>query len=56
MKQIAESLNCVVGIVGGFIRDLLLKKPSKDVDFVVIEGDLEKLTEEIAKKLKAKRL
>jgi len=55
VKRIAESLNCVVGIIGGFVRDLLLEKPSKDVDFVVIEGNLEKLTEKIAEKLKAKK-
>ncbi|MHA1866216.1 MAG: hypothetical protein ACTSVB_03120 [Candidatus Heimdallarchaeaceae archaeon] len=55
VKQIAEDLKYVVGIIGGFVRDLLLKRPSKDVDFVIIEGELEKLTEEISRRLNAKK-
>jgi len=41
IKMVAEQaakLNFPIFIVGGFVRDLLLKQPSPDVDFV-IEGD-----------------
>ncbi len=54
IKLIARKQDCAIGIVGGFVRDLLLDKPSEDVDFVVFKGDINKLTESIAKKLNGK--
>ncbi|MHA1304936.1 MAG: CCA tRNA nucleotidyltransferase [Candidatus Heimdallarchaeaceae archaeon] len=54
VRKIAKKLNCSIGIIGGFVRDLLLKKPSKDVDFVVFRGDLNELTNRISTELYAK--
>lgn len=36
VKKAAEYLNSDVYIVGGYVRDLLLKKESKDIDFVTV--------------------
>ena len=52
--SISNSLNCAICIVGGFVRDVLLGSPSQDVDFVVLKGDVNKLTEAIAEKLGGK--
>ena len=54
IKIIARKQDCAIGIVGGFVRDLLLDKPSEDVDFVVFKGNINKLTESIAQKLNGK--
>ena len=53
-KRIASELNCLIGIVGGFVRDLLLGNPSHDVDFIVFSGDLQQLTEKVAEVLQGK--
>jgi len=54
IKQISRNLDCAIGIVGGFVRDLLLGKPTEDVDFIVFKGDINKLTESIASQLGGK--
>jgi poly(A) polymerase len=36
--ELAASLNVETYVVGGFVRDLLLKRDSKDLDIVVV-GD-----------------
>ena len=51
---ISNEHDCSVGVVGGFVRDLLLGNPSDDVDFVVFKGDLNKLTEIVAEKMHGK--
>ena len=38
IARLASTLNIQVYIVGGFVRDLLLKQPSQDFD-IVVEGD-----------------
>jgi len=38
LGRVAASLSCTAYAVGGFIRDLLLRRPNLDID-VVIEGD-----------------
>ena len=40
-------------VVGGFVRDLLLEKPSKDIDIVVV-GDGTLLAQEVASILRVK--
>ncbi|MFY7667616.1 MAG: CCA tRNA nucleotidyltransferase [Crocinitomicaceae bacterium] len=42
-------------VVGGFVRDLLLEKPSKDIDIVVV-GDGTLVAQEVAKILKVKNV
>jgi len=37
-------------VIGGFVRDLILKRPSKDIDFVVLGNGLE-IAEKVANKL-----
>lgn len=54
IKEISRNLDCAIGIVGGFVRDLLLGEPTEDVDFVVFKGDINELTESIAFELGGK--
>ena len=52
---IAKKLDVEVYIVGGFVRDLLLKKKNYDLDFVVSKGGMEfgkKLAEELSARVK----
>jgi poly(A) polymerase len=42
-------------VIGGFVRDLLLDRPSKDIDIVVIGNGLE-LAREAAEKLRVKKV
>jgi tRNA nucleotidyltransferase (CCA-adding enzyme) len=45
----AASLNMPCYVVGGFVRDLLLRRPVKDLD-VIVEGDAVKLGDQLVKK------
>lgn len=36
VAAVCQELNVKVYVIGGFVRDLLLDRPSKDVDFVVV--------------------
>ncbi|HTE01146.1 MAG TPA: HD domain-containing protein [Mucilaginibacter sp.] len=49
----AVAQNVQAYVIGGFVRDLLLKRPSKDVDIVVIGNGIA-FAEEVAKKLNVK--
>ena len=42
-------------VIGGFVRDLLLKRPSKDIDIVVLGNGLE-MAEAVANKLTVKKV
>lgn len=46
----AEALNSEAFVVGGYVRDILLKRDSKDIDIVVIGSGIE-LAERIGKRL-----
>jgi poly(A) polymerase len=48
--RLAEKLNTDVYVIGGFVRDIFLKRPSKDIDIVVI-GNGVNFAEEAAKLL-----
>ncbi|MBL4653253.1 MAG: HD domain-containing protein [Flavobacteriales bacterium] len=51
VSETASEANIEAYIVGGFVRDILLKRPSKDIDIVVLGSGI-KLAELVAKKLK----
>ncbi len=51
--QVADRLNMSAYVVGGFVRDLLLRIDNDDID-IVIEGDGIKFARTIGKDLKAK--
>lgn len=36
LGQLADSTNTEIYVIGGFVRDLFLKRPSKDIDILVI--------------------
>ena len=36
LSTIADKNNTEVYVIGGFVRDLFLKRPSKDIDVVVV--------------------
>ncbi len=48
--KVADKLNIEAYVVGGFVRDLILKRPSKDIDFVCVGSGIE-LAREVAKAL-----
>ena len=51
IAQVAQQLGIATYVVGGFVRDLLLKRPSKDIDFVCV-GDGIALAQAVAQALK----
>src|SRR6201996_8784426 len=53
VSEIAGSQNVQAYVIGGFVRDLLLNRPSKDIDIVVIGNGIA-FAEDVAKKLKVK--
>lgn len=50
--QVADSSNLKVFVVGGYVRDILLKRESKDLDFVCIGSGIE-LAEKVASAMRA---
>ena len=51
--EVADKMGYQVYVVGGFVRDLLLRKPTFDIDLVV-EGDGIKFARSLAKALKGR--
>lgn len=49
--EVADTSNLQTFVVGGYVRDILLKRPSKDIDFVCIGSGIA-LAEQVAEKLK----
>lgn len=41
VKRTAKELNLETYVIGGYVRDLLLKRPSKDIDFVCIGSGIQ---------------
>ena len=39
--RVSKNLNLQIYVVGGFVRDLVLNKPGKDIDFVIIGDAIE---------------
>ena len=54
-RDIIDELGLEAYVIGGFVRDLLLERPSKDIDIVVVGSGLE-LAEQVAKKLRVKKV
>ncbi|HRG39575.1 MAG TPA: HD domain-containing protein, partial [Bacteroidia bacterium] len=50
IAEVAAEMNISAYVIGGWVRDLLLNRPSKDIDVVAIGSGIE-LAERIAKKL-----
>jgi putative nucleotidyltransferase with HDIG domain len=50
MRQVARSTGLSTYVVGGFVRDILLKRPNKDIDFVCVGSGID-LAHEVARKL-----
>src|SRR5689334_24850593 len=50
--QVADASNLQVFVVGGYVRDILLKRPSKDIDFVCVGSGIE-LAQQVAAALRA---
>lgn len=50
ISEVANDLGCEAYVIGGFVRDLFLKRNSKDIDIVVIGNGIE-LAQAIAKKI-----
>jgi poly(A) polymerase len=53
ISQLAGQLNLPVYAIGGFVRDIFLDRPSKDIDIVIIGNGVD-FAEAIAAKLKVK--
>jgi poly(A) polymerase len=55
VAEVSQKDNIETYVVGGFVRDLILKRPSKDVDFVTIGSGIA-LAETVAKDLKGSKV
>src|SRR5206468_2380628 len=53
MSKLAAGQNLQVYAIGGFVRDIFLDRPSKDIDIVIIGNGI-LFAESVAKKLKVK--
>ena len=50
ISQCAAEMNIDAYVIGGWVRDLILNRPCKDIDIVAIGSGIE-LAERVAKKL-----
>ena len=50
--SVADASNTQVFVVGGYVRDILLNRPSKDIDFVCVGSGIE-LAEKVARSIGA---
>ncbi|TRX62069.1 HD domain-containing protein [Fulvivirga sp. M361] len=55
VKKVARQESLETYVVGGWVRDILLKRPSKDVDFVCVGSGIE-LAENLAREIKGARV
>lgn len=55
IRDISEEMGVQSYVIGGFVRDIFLERPSKDIDVVVIGSGIE-LAEKVARKLGGLRL
>lgn len=50
ISEVGAETGTSIFVIGGYVRDILLKRPSKDIDFVVLGNGLE-IAEKVAQKL-----
>lgn len=55
ISTVADSMNLECYVIGGFVRDLILDRPSKDIDIVCVGSGIE-LAKAVAKKLNIKQV
>lgn len=55
ISELISEKNLEAFVIGGYVRDLILERPSKDIDIVVVGSGLE-LAQESAKKLRVKNV
>jgi len=55
VAECGEELGKPVFVIGGYVRDVILERPSKDIDFVIAGSGIA-LAELVAKKLKATKV
>jgi putative nucleotidyltransferase with HDIG domain len=55
ISEVASEKGTSAFVIGGFVRDLILKRPSKDIDIVVLGSGLE-IAEQVANKLGIKKV
>jgi poly(A) polymerase len=53
ISETADALHLKAFVIGGFVRDAILKRNDKDIDVVVLGNGIE-LAQAVAKKLKGK--
>ena len=51
ISEVADKMGQETYVIGGFVRDIFLKRPSKDIDIVTLGSGI-KLAENVAKTLK----
>lgn len=56
LKELIEASGIEAYVVGGFVRDNLLQRPSKDIDIVCVENDSITLAEAFARKVGSKKI
>ncbi len=54
-REIVTEENLQAYVIGGFVRDLILERPSKDIDIVVVGSGME-LAKKMAAKLRVKKV
>lgn len=55
VSEVSSEKGISAFVIGGFVRDLILERPSKDIDIVVLGSGLE-MAELVAKKLEVKKV
>ena len=55
VSKVASEKGISAFVIGGFVRDLILKRPSKDIDIVVLGSGL-KMAEYVANELNVKKV